>query len=164
MMQETVVTVGQPQVTPTINPAATQSSSVGLRFNIGYFTRPSGILKVIQIIFGIICMACATPVIAGTGWFMFVAIFSFICTVLWSFAHLFGIREAISPSFNWGATELFNTAFIVLIYFIAFIVQLALWANLTHDDRSRNLAAGSFGIFNFLAYVAGLYFLYLEYS
>ncbi|XP_055533381.1 protein MAL2-like [Wyeomyia smithii] len=163
MMQETVVTVGQPApVTPTINPVA--SSSVGLRFNIGYFTTASGVLKLIQIVFGIICMACATPVIAGTGWFLFVAIFSFICTALWSLAHLFGVREAISPGFNWVVTELFNTAFIALIYFTAFIVQLALWANTVHGDRDRNLAAGSFGIFNFLAYMAGIYVLYFEQS
>ncbi|XP_058443137.1 uncharacterized protein LOC131425336 [Malaya genurostris] len=159
MMQGTVVTVPTP--TPAPNPVASESAR--LRFNVGYFFTMSGVLKLVQIIFGIVCMACASPVIAGTGWFMFVAIFSFILTALWSLAHLFGIREVIDPSFKWGATEFFITAFLALLYFIAFIVQLALWANLDHPDRSRNLAAGSFGIFNFLAYVAGTYFLYVDY-
>ncbi|XP_058827742.1 protein MAL2-like [Topomyia yanbarensis] len=160
MMQGTVVTVPTP--TPAPNPVASESAR--LRFNVGYFTRVSGVLKLIQIVFGIICMACATPTIPGTGWFMFVAVTSFVCTVLWTFMHLFGIREVLSTTFKWGATEFFMTAFLALLYFIAFIAQLALWANIYDDpNRSRNLAAGSFGIFNFLAYVAGTYFLYVDY-
>lgn len=61
--------------------------------------------------------------------------------------------------------ELLNTAAAAFFYFVAFIVQLATWsAYVGSYGYSRNIAAGVFGLFNFLAYAAGTYFLYLEHK
>lgn len=56
-------------------------------------------------VFGIICMACASPaLIGGTHWFLFVVVTSFIATVLWSFVYLLGIREVLNLPINWILT------------------------------------------------------------
>lgn len=169
-MSETVVTVDpnrQPQAQP--KPAAQPQGSLSwVKFNIGYFQTIPGILKLIQLVFGIICMACASPAhIGASHWFLFVAVTSFIATLLWSFVYLLGIREVLNLAINWILTELLNTGLATILYTIAFIVQLATWANI-HPNlywfRSSNIAAGCFGLFNTIAYAASSYFLYLEHK
>ncbi|KAJ6638300.1 CKLF-like MARVEL transmembrane domain-containing protein 4, partial [Pseudolycoriella hygida] len=158
----------QPQAHP--KPASqTQGGSLSwVKFNIGYFQTIPGILKLIQLIFGIICMACASPVhLSATHWFLFVAVTSFIATLLWSFVYLLGIREVLTLAINWILTELVNTSLATLFYIIAFIVQLATWSNSPPHlayYRGSNIAAGCFGLFNTIAYAASSYFLYLEYK
>lgn len=56
-------------------------------------------------VFGIICMACASPAYIGAShWFLFVAVTSFIATLLWSFVYLLGIREVLNLAINWILT------------------------------------------------------------
>jgi len=171
-MSETVVTV-DPNRLPQAQPkpaAAPQGSLSWIKFNIGYFQTIPGILKIIQLVFGIICMACASPAhIGASHWFLFVAVTSFIATLLWSFVYLLGIREVLNLAINWILTELVNTGLATIFYVIAFIVQLAVWSNINPNTglgyyRSSNLAAGSFGLFNTIAYAASTYFLYLEHK
>uniref|UniRef100_A0A2M4C0T2 Putative member of chemokine-like factor super family n=1 Tax=Anopheles marajoara TaxID=58244 RepID=A0A2M4C0T2_9DIPT len=179
MMAETVVTVdppnragGSPAAGGATAGAATgggagqakpESNLNWLKFNTQYFITIPGILKIVQVVFGIICMACASPaLIGGTHFFLFVVVTSFIATLLWTFVYLLGIREVLNLAINWILTELINTGIATLLYFIAFIVQLASWSNLYGHGRGSNIAAGVFGLFNFLAYTAGTYFLYVE--
>lgn len=50
-------------------------------------------------------MACAAPAYLGsTSWFLFVVIISFISTVLWCFAYLLSLREALNIQINWILT------------------------------------------------------------
>lgn len=159
-MVETVVTVERTTTTQTSAP--TGGGLNALRINIGYFQTIPGILKLVQFFLAIICMACASPAYtAATSFFLFAVVVSFIATILWIFAYLLGIREALNVAVNWIFTELLNTGIAALLYFIAFVVQLA-----THHayDFASNMAAGVFGLFNFLAYAAGTYFLYLEHK
>uniref|UniRef100_A0A1Q3FZF5 Putative member of chemokine-like factor super family n=3 Tax=Culex tarsalis TaxID=7177 RepID=A0A1Q3FZF5_CULTA len=171
MMTETVVTVDQSQAAPPPSSATGQAQAKPdnslnwIKFNVHYFTSIPGILKLVQLVFGIICMACASPaLLGGTHWFLFVVVTSFIATVLWSFVYLLGIREVLNLPINWILTELLNTGIATVLYFIAFIVQLASWSNIIGYGRSANIAAGVFGLFNFLAYSAGTYFLYVEHK
>uniref|UniRef100_A0A1B0A5J1 MARVEL domain-containing protein n=1 Tax=Glossina pallidipes TaxID=7398 RepID=A0A1B0A5J1_GLOPL len=61
--------------------------------------------------------------------------------------------------------ELLNTGIVTILYFIASVVQLAKWtAYFNSYGYGANIAAGVFGLFNFLAYAAGTYFLYLEHK
>ncbi|XP_037028849.1 CKLF-like MARVEL transmembrane domain-containing protein 4 [Bradysia coprophila] len=172
MMSETVVTVDpnrQPQAQP--KPAAQSQGALSwVKFNIGYFQTIPGILKLVQLVFGIICMACASPAYIGAShWFLFVAVTSFIATLLWSFVYLLGIREVLNLAINWILTELLNTGIATIFYIIAFIVQLATWSNIHPGSslqyfRASNIAAGCFGLFNTIAYAASTYFLYLEHK
>uniref|UniRef100_A0A1A9V6L7 MARVEL domain-containing protein n=1 Tax=Glossina austeni TaxID=7395 RepID=A0A1A9V6L7_GLOAU len=115
---------------------------------------------------GIICLACASPaLLAATSFFLFVVVVAFIATLLWIFAYLLGIREALNLAVNWIFTELLNTGIVTILYFIVSVVQLAKWtAYFNSYGYGANIAAGVFGLFNFLAYAAGTYFLYLEHK
>jgi hypothetical protein len=56
-------------------------------------------------VFGIVCMACASPVfLSGTHWFLFVAVTSFIATIIWIFIYLLSVREALKLPINWILT------------------------------------------------------------
>ncbi|KAM7349364.1 CKLF-like MARVEL transmembrane domain-containing protein 4 [Cochliomyia hominivorax] len=164
-MVETVVTVERTTTTQTTSPT-TGGGLSALRINIGYFQTVPGIIKLVQFLLGIICMACASPAyIAATDFFLFVVVVSFIATILWIFAYLLGIREALNVAINWIFTELLNTGIATVLYFIAFVVQLAKWTSYSqYHGYGSNIAAGVFGLFNFLAYAAGTYFLYLEHK
>jgi len=176
MMTETTVTVtatdaapghnasGQPTVKS--DPGQGQDSLDWIRLNVLYFRTIPGILKLIQVVFGIVCMACASPaILAGTHWFLFVAVVSFIATLIWIFIYFLSVREALKLPINWILTELLNTSVTAVLYLIAFIVQLSIYSPPYHPSiRDRNIAAGVFGMFNTLAYAAGAYFLYVEWK
>ncbi|XP_044592094.1 MAL-like protein [Cotesia glomerata] len=177
MMSETVVTVqdgstnnaNNPRQGPTVKTEPGQQSLfAGITLNIPYFKSIPGIIKLVQLGLGIICMACASPVYnSAASWFLFVATASFIITLAWVFVYLLSLREALTIRIHWILTELLNTGIITILYTIAFIVQLAVWSSYTNSQwspKSSNIAAGVFGIFNTIAYAAGTYFLYVEHK
>ncbi|XP_059617272.1 CKLF-like MARVEL transmembrane domain-containing protein 4 [Phlebotomus argentipes] len=161
-MPETVVTVDSSQRT-TAQPKPASSLS-WIQCNVSYFLTLPGLLKLIQLIFGVICMALASPALrSGTHFYLFVVVITFIATLLWCFIYLLGIREVLNLPINWPLTELINTGLASVLYFLAFLVQFITWGGSTITGTGSNIAAGVFGIFNFLAYVAGTYFLYVDY-
>lgn len=137
---------------------------IWIKLNLPYFRSLPGMIKLLQLLLGIICMACASPaLLSGTHWFLFVTVLSFIATVIWVFMYLLSIREALSIPINWLLTEILNTGIITVLYLIAFIVQLSIWSS-TSSNRyvGPNIAAGVFGLFNTLAYGYGTYLLHKE--
>ncbi|XP_016923131.2 proteolipid protein 2 [Drosophila suzukii] len=169
-MVETVVNIERTTTTTTSGPPGGANPAVsgdggfwsGIRLNIDYFRTIPGIIKIVQFVLGIICMALAAPPIySATSFFMFVIVISFIHTILLIAAYFLGIREASNVAVNWIFSELITTAVLTLLYFIGFIVQLARWSDSTEKGAGSNTAAGVFGLFNFLAYGAGTYFLFL---
>ncbi|XP_068141239.1 CKLF-like MARVEL transmembrane domain-containing protein 4 [Drosophila tropicalis] len=166
-MVETVVTVERTTTTTTGPPGGTGNPNDGgfwssIRINMDYFKTLPGITKIVEFFLGIICMALAAPPLASaTSFFMFVIVISFIITILLIAAYFLGIREALNVAVNWIFSELITTAVLTLLYFIGFIVQLARWAESNDYSHGSNTAAGVFGLFNFLAYAAGTYFLFL---
>ncbi|KAF2900760.1 hypothetical protein ILUMI_05425 [Ignelater luminosus] len=165
MMTETVVNV---QDAPNSNAANKQQSErhglEWIKINLDYFKTVPGIIKLLQLLFGIICMSTASAYWeSGTHWFIFVATVSFIGTLIWVFIYFLGIREAtVNYPINWILTELLNTAICAVCYFIAFIVQLCVWAPSPFPHKGANLAAGVFGIFQTILYGFGTYLLYIE--
>ncbi|XP_059222742.1 proteolipid protein 2 isoform X2 [Stomoxys calcitrans] len=161
-MVETVITVERTQTTQTAAPSGGGLSA--LRINIGYFQTVPGIIKLVQFFLGIICMACASPAyISATAFFLFVAVVSFIATLLWIFAYFLGIREALNVAINWVFTEFLSTIISFVLYFITFVVQLATWSGYPHTPgHTANIAAGVFGCFNSVAYAFGAYLLFLQ--
>ncbi|XP_032667393.1 uncharacterized protein LOC116842376 [Odontomachus brunneus] len=172
MMSETVVTMdgssnnasNNPRQVPTVKTEPGQPNPLnGIRLNVPYFKTIPGILKLVQLVLGIICMACASPAYIGaTHWFLFVAVMSFISTLIWCAVYLLSIREVLKVPINWILTELLNTSIKTVLYTIAFIAQLSAWT--AFRNSSSNIAAGVFGIFNTIAYAAGAYFLYIEWK
>merc|ERR1712012_16877 len=165
----------QTVVTMTTDPQAASVTEINL--NIAYFKTMPGYIKVIQLIFGIICMACGSPAREFVGesygvghnhWFLFVVVTSFIITLLWCFFYLLQLKEAINISlpFSWLKLEYYFTVIATFLYCIAFIVLLSGFgycAGLQPKCDAR-VAAGVFGIFNTIAYGFGAYILHNDYK
>ncbi|XP_023341197.1 uncharacterized protein LOC111711157 isoform X2 [Eurytemora carolleeae] len=168
----------KPHTTVTVSTDPTQSQSLEIRLNIGYFKTVPGIIKLIELAFGVICMACASPA-KGVGftlgatwglghnhWFLFVVVTSFICTLIWTFYYLLQIREFIKMKlpFTFLWVEFVFTCLATIFYIIAFIVLLAGFGYCAGvSDCDARIAGGVFGIFNTIVYGIGAYLVYQEY-
>ncbi|KAF7270342.1 hypothetical protein GWI33_016668 [Rhynchophorus ferrugineus] len=119
------------------------------------------------LVLGILCMSLASPAYySGTHFFLFVAVVSFIGTLIWIAIYLLGIREATNFPINWLLTEYVNTAICTICYIIAFILQLIVSSSLHpgHYRRGSSIAAGVFGIINAVVYGFATYLLHLEWK
>jgi len=165
-------------VTVTTDPDPMQQS-LEIRLNIGYFKQLPGIIKLVQLGIGILCMACAAPAlqIGGFGlgsnhWFLFVVVTCFIVTLIWTFFYLLQVRDFIKVKlpFTFLKIEVIYTFIATILYFIAFIVILSAfgWCTTSYpkgtDYCDVRVAAGVFGIFNTIAYGFGAYLVYSEYG
>ncbi|XP_058791956.1 plasmolipin isoform X1 [Phymastichus coffea] len=152
MMTESVSVTVQPG---NSQPAGSKDGRLaGLKLSPLYFRTIPGMLKLAQLILGIICMA-----LGGHGWYMFVCAAAFVITLIWCVIYFFSVRESLSLPINWILTELLNTAIWTVLYFTAFIVQIT-----TLFHWGVYVAGAVFCILNTLIYAAGAYFLYLEYK
>lgn len=137
------------------------SSSSGISLCLSYFRTGPGIVKLVQLFLGILCMACAAPAWTnGTHWFLFVVVTAFVATSLWCFIYLLSLREAINLPIDWLLTELLNTSLTTILYLIAVIVQFCS----IERAAGRNITGGVFGVFNFLAYTVGSFYLYRDWK
>ncbi|CAG4981199.1 unnamed protein product, partial [Parnassius apollo] len=107
-------------------------------------------------ILGIFCMALGSP--WASSWYVFVAVTSFITTLMWSFVYLLSIREALKLPINWVLSELISTTFEAFFFLIAFIVMFTS----VYGSYAKNVAAAVFGLFNTLAYAGSSYLLFQE--
>jgi len=159
--------------------AAPGASVTEINLNLGYFKTFPGILKLVQIILGIVCMALGAPAreflrtsIANYGighnhWFLFVVVTSFILTLLWSFFYLLQLKDSINMTlpFSWLKLEYYYTLVVTVLYAVAFIVLLAGFGHCVGDHRcDSRTAAGVFGLFNTIAYGFGAYILHNDYK
>ncbi|GAB0089008.1 uncharacterized protein DMENIID0001_034790 [Sergentomyia squamirostris] len=154
----------------TVPESQIKSGTGKVQINARYFVSLRGILKLIQLILGIICMALIIPVIANATYFFLVAvIISLVITVVWCFIYLLEVKELHSSTVKWTLTELVTTCFAAIMYFVAFIVHFDAWGPVVNyfgfsfPYASRNITAGVFGILNFLAYLAGTFYLVVDY-
>lgn len=162
MAPETVVTTEHNK--PTTPPShQQQGGALGwIKIDINYFRTPPGLLKIIQLVLGILCMALSSP--WYSTWFVFVAVTSFITTLMWSFVFLLSIKDALKLPINWLLSELISTSIETLMYLIAFIVLFANTAGYhAYYGYGANVAAAVFGIFNTAAYGASTFLLYKEF-
>ncbi|XP_022916069.1 CKLF-like MARVEL transmembrane domain-containing protein 4 isoform X2 [Onthophagus taurus] len=164
-MTETVVTVENAPNNNTAKPNEGNGLSF-IKLNVEYFKTLPGIIKIIELILGIICMSCASPAyLSGTHWFLFAVTISFISTLIWSFVYLLSIREALNLPIDWLLSEMINTGIDTVFYCIGFIVQLAVWVSpYSQVIRVRNLIAGVFGLLNTFAYGYGTFMLHKEWK
>jgi len=155
-----------------------------IRLNIGYFKSFQGIIKIVQLVLGIICMACAapaqtisTPDYFGLGhnhFFLFIVVTTFIITLIWTFFYLLQVKDTIKVKlpFTFMWMEVIFTLLATVFYIVAWIVLLSGfgWCTTSHNTTPHNticdarVAAGVFGIFNSIAYGLGTYLTYQEYN
>ncbi|XP_067120976.1 CKLF-like MARVEL transmembrane domain-containing protein 8 [Centruroides vittatus] len=152
----------------------TESTGIldGLHLNPWYFKTIPGILKLVQLVIGIICMGCGSPVkINYAHFFMFVVVICFLITFLLCFAFLISLKD-ITQKLPWMEGELIYTGIATILYFIAAVVQLAM--TVEQDNKyflnplkyigvyDAYIAAGVFALFNTIAYGVGVYFLFID--
>ncbi|KAF8787102.1 hypothetical protein HNY73_008731 [Argiope bruennichi] len=83
----------------------TKAESTGitdnLELNPWYFRTVPGILKLVQLLFAIICMGCGSPVVTSyTNFFMFVVAIYFIITLVFCIIYFFTIKKLL-PKLPW---------------------------------------------------------------
>lgn len=86
-----------------------------LQLDFYHFVRTiPGILKLVEIVFAIVCIACAAPAYhAATHWFLFVTVTAMLVTFLWIIVYLFVIKEAITLPWSMiVSTNIFLAIFI----------------------------------------------------
>ncbi|XP_065340353.1 protein MAL2-like [Cloeon dipterum] len=107
---------------PTVLPPAPEPSlgGGGIRLDFSrFYTTVAGMLLLVEFVFGIICLACASPAQhPATGWFLFVAAISFIFTILWIINYMFNVMGSVA-GVNWNAVELVSFAILAVLYFTA---------------------------------------------
>ncbi|XP_071447461.1 plasmolipin-like [Hetaerina americana] len=138
-----------------------------LEINVEYFKTWPGICKILELLFGIICMACASPaLLSGTHWFLFVVVTSFISAIAWTAIYLLSIRQQLNRiPIDWTLTEFLNTGVSAILYVIAFLVQIIVWIPYTGFYASgANITAGVFGILNAIVYWYATILLYNDYK
>jgi len=166
-------------MTTDTQPGTTNVTEINL--NIAHFSTMPGWIKLVQLVFGLVCMACASPAREYVGydygvghnhWFLFVVVTAFIITLLWCFFYLLSLGEAINISlpFSWTRLEYYFTVGATVMYAIAWIVLLAGFGYCAGGRGARGarcdarVAAGVFGIFNTIAYAFGAYMLHNNYK
>ena len=154
----------QTVVTMTTDPNQTMIRTE-INLNIGYFCTLPGAIKIFQLVFGIVSMACSSPAREYVGhdqgvgenhWFLFVIVTSFIITLLWCFFYLLQLREAISMAlpFSWLRLEFIFTASATFLYCTAFIALLSGFGICAGTPRcDARLAAGVRAIIYYILYI-----------
>jgi len=162
--------------------APQDSQPMEIRLNIGYFKSFQGIIKIVQLVLGIICMACAAPAqtidvrdyfgLGHNHFFLFIVVTTFIITLVWTFFYLLQVKDTIKVKlpFTFMKLEVIFTLLATVFYIVGWIVVLSGfgWCTTSHRISSTicdaRVAAGVFGIFNSIAYGLGTYLTYQEYN
>ncbi|XP_059490949.1 uncharacterized protein LOC132205713 [Neocloeon triangulifer] len=154
---------------PPVDYSAPAPENSSFKLDMGYlFTTPPGISKSLQILFCIISLACASPaLLPGTHWFLIVTSLSLVSTIFWSVINVFCLKDG-RHDIRWNLGELVSFGCFTILHLTAFITQLAIWSPwylaALSFVRDPNLAAGSFGLFNFVAHCSSVYFAYMEWK
>ncbi|XP_070509650.1 CKLF-like MARVEL transmembrane domain-containing protein 7 [Chironomus tepperi] len=160
-MSETPITIDH-QSNHSRNDAASLN---WIQFNFDYFKTNDGILKVIQMVLSIICMALAAPAfLNATHFFLFAVVITFIGVVLWSFAYFLGIKDVLSLPINWTLSEFVNYVIATMLLFLGSIIQLSSWLGVDLVYQARNIAAAFVGILDTIAFGLSARMLYLQYK
>lgn len=137
-----------------------------IQINVDYFKTTPGIVKILEVLIGIVCICLASPAkTPATQWFLFIVIISLIATVIWVFVYLLSVKEALTFPINWPLSELLNAALIAIMYLVMSVIQISTWmASHYVQYRVLNIISGMFGVCNTLIYFFGAYLAYDEWK
>ncbi|XP_064641456.1 MARVEL domain-containing protein 1-like [Lineus longissimus] len=142
------------------NPAPSDGGMV----DTAYIVHPVGILKMVELLLGLIAFACAaTPIQGGAvSFFLFASITAWLCTLILFLLVLFRV-PAKAGTFPWALMEFIYGIFVVFFYFLASCILAGLAHNWSVFGVSgRLIAAVVFGFFCVICYAIGIYFSFLE--
>ncbi|XP_035662383.1 plasmolipin-like [Branchiostoma floridae] len=145
----------------------TSTARVGVSLNIDYIKSIPGILKVVELLFGLIVWACVASYVyaGGQHWVMFVAVTSWLFTLLLFIFCLLSLRDTmpVVSGFNWNLIEMVYAAVVTFCYFIAACVQAGttgVGGNtfMARGHYSTYAAAAAFAFLVTIAYGVDLFF------
>ncbi|XP_077992999.1 MARVEL domain-containing protein 1-like [Glandiceps talaboti] len=119
--------------------------------NLKFMKSPAGILKVVEMVFGLIVWACVVGYLwkAANGWVFFVSFTLWLLTIVNYIIFLFNVSQKLS-FVHWGWEELiFNGVSAVLIF------TAAVTESVIANGIDTLVAACVFLWFNFIAYSIG---------
>jgi len=157
---------------PTPAPAPAGGGGTQVRVNVYYYRTLPGLLKLVELVFGLICIACGAPShgISAVDWFLFVVVLLFILTFVWIVLYLFNLNQALT--LPWPMIEMGYTGFATLLEFLAAVVLLVritstndYWYAMFWGGTSRYnsyVAAGVFALFNMLVFASECFLHYQE--
>ncbi|XP_043467660.1 CKLF-like MARVEL transmembrane domain-containing protein 4 [Leptopilina heterotoma] len=175
MMSETVVTVHEttthttgnnPRQVPTVKTEPGQNPGFTLNdINTDYFRNKPGMLKVAQLLLGLIAMICvgAPYRLSSAHWFLFVGSVAFIITFFLIVIYAFNLREStkypLQMVLSW---EVMYTAGITFFYFTGCLAVLISYSG--YRGNGSAIAGGVFGLLTTVAYGLGSFLLFTEYK
>lgn len=172
MMSETVVTVHEttthttgnnPRQVPTVKTEPGQNPGFTLNdINTDYFRLKPGMLKVAQLLLGLIAMILVGSAyrLPSAHWFLFVGSVAFIITFMLIVIYAFNLREStkypLPMVLSW---EVIYTAGITFFYFTGCLAVL-----IAYSHSGSAITGGVFGLLTTIAYGLGAYLLFAEYK
>ncbi|XP_078482241.1 MARVEL domain-containing protein 1 [Ciona intestinalis] len=145
----------------TTTTTTTHTTTVSM--NVNYVTSPLGILRICEMVLGLICWA----IVASIPWLnhsppwqfvMFVAVTSWIMTVILFIIYVGAFHASICSGLPWAIIELLFNGFWAVFYFIAACVAAAYT-----NGWSLLVAATVFAWFTTICYVVHAAFAFKEY-
>jgi len=124
-----------------------------------YFKSIPGILKLIELLLGILTIALATPgVVNWTYFFLLVCYVCLFLTLFFALVYFFSLHHKVTVRPSWISMEFYYTVGATFFYGIITIIQFS-----TYDhSMSTGVVAAVFALLNTIAYGAGLYFIFTE--
>lgn len=128
-----------------------------------------GRIKLLELVFGLLCMMCAAPAYYDTQhWFLLVVTVAFLGTIFFSLYYLCLAEPLNKLTVNWVMAEFWFTGGATFLYFTAFLAQLVDFGPWEEPEIQTwidaQIAAGVFGLLNFVFYGAGAYLIYIDWQ
>jgi len=128
-----------------------------------------GRIKLLELIFAFFCIVCSAPAyVDSQHWFLTVVSISFLGTIFFSLYYLCLAEPLNKLGVNWLMVEFWFTAGATFFYFTAFVSILVGFVDWEYEEYQywvdANIAAGVFGLLNFVVYAAGAYLIYMDWK
>merc|ERR1712107_175179 len=108
------------------------------------------------------------PPTTTVSWFLTVVVISFLGTIFFSIYYLCLAEPLNKLAVNWLMVEFWFTGAATFFYFTAFVSILSAFVGEEDEDYqywvNANIAAGVFGLINFVVYAAGTYLIYMDWK
>merc|ERR1712061_106579 len=148
--------------------AATMPLMLELKYEYFPNTWP-GRIKLLELILAFFCIVCCAPAYSDSQhWFLTVVVISFLGTIFFSIYYLCLAEPLNKLQINWLVVEFWFTAAATFFYFTAFVAILSAFVDYEDEEYQywidAQIAAGVFGLLNFVVYAGGAYLIYMDWK
>jgi len=128
-----------------------------------------GRIKLLELVLAFFCIVCSAPAHSDSQhWFLTVVVISFLGTIFFSLYYLCLAEPLNKLQINWLMVEFWFTSAATFFYFTAFVTLLSAWVGHEWPEWQywvdALIAAGVFGLLNFVVYAAGAYLIYMDWK